>query len=676
VAHTRLSRELNRQIVDVLRHVIAYFGPEPTIETITEALRHLLGDPWSDFMIARARYFVDNPEARNVFDAMISAQLSPGTSRFLAGLLHTLCKDICIMLTDVRPRRTSIATLIDTVMATSLPAHRRQAPARASRQAQPQTQASNQDWSYAVDLVAHTLRVRLSRELNRQIVDVLRHVIVYFGSEPTIETITEALRDLDQAPAIITAAQRYMGGSREINVFQRMVSFRIAPGTRRFLAEVVLQICGNIVKTIRDYNASFSDEYTIADYSRTLAYDRRFSTLINAVMATPLSAQSHQQPQQQSQQPSVAGGFSRKAYQRAYKQLERDLRTTEPAGSTYYERTSVKLDPDNLVTPSGLLSVARIISILNEQRQLPNFTITGEPGVDSGGVTRRVIQTLCDFVKAQLHSTVVGPAGPTQQPAAGSACNLTTLYTLASADPMQVSSCLSSIIVLASRTGNKLDLPLTLGARALLVYGDQPPLDDVYYNYALYEQQAPDEAKALYNLTTLPEQQVEEYLSSYPQQGIQQAATKANRLRWLNAVLKKRLYYPSGDPAERQLAIDLHAALKNLLTPQELKYLFNLFEIDLTKLKVEGDFAKGASWLSRYIQELTPIQLRRLVLFIHGAVSNKPIKVNHSYRSPSHLPVAHTCFGSVDLPDYPDYATFKSKLETALAETDARLYLA
>jgi hypothetical protein len=178
----------------------------------------------------------------------------------------------------------------------------------------------------------------------------------------------------------------------------------------------------------------------------------------------------------------------------------------------------------------------------------------------------------------------------------------------------------------------------------------------------------------------MPDEQVSEYLpmyAQYPQNAdIRQQASTANRMRWLNAVLKKRLYFPSGDPAQRDFVLAIHQQLKAVLTRAQLRYVYNLFEIDLSGLQVVGDYVEGKAWLTQWISEADQNQLRMLTIFVHGTVSNRKIGVQHSNVGIDALPVSHTCAGLLDIPLYPDYRTFKQKLEYAIANTDSAMFLA
>mmetsp|Transcript_14930 Transcript_14930/g.30678 ORF Transcript_14930/g.30678 Transcript_14930/m.30678 type:complete len:293 (+) Transcript_14930:275-1153(+) len=78
-------------------------------------------------------------------------------------------------------------------------------------------------------------------------------------------------------------------------------------------------------------------------------------------------------------------------------------------------------------------------------------------------------------------------------------------------------------------------------------------------------------------------------------------------------------------------------------------------------------------WLSQTLAQLSPDNLRRFLIFCTGSPSLPPdtegfeITVQRVPQSEA-LPVAHTCFSKLDLPDYKDQALFEGKLMKAIQE--------
>ena len=79
-------------------------------------------------------------------------------------------------------------------------------------------------------------------------------------------------------------------------------------------------------------------------------------------------------------------------------------------------------------------------------------------------------------------------------------------------------------------------------------------------------------------------------------------------------------------------------------------------------------------WLPQTILQFSPDNLRRFLIFCTGAPSLPPkssssitIVVQYN-RASEALPIAHTCFYKLDLPDYPDQDMFVSKLMKAIQE--------
>lgn len=79
------------------------------------------------------------------------------------------------------------------------------------------------------------------------------------------------------------------------------------------------------------------------------------------------------------------------------------------------------------------------------------------------------------------------------------------------------------------------------------------------------------------------------------------------------------------------------------------------------------------TWLPQTIEQFSIDNLRRFLIFCTGspslphAASALEITVQYLPASAS-LPVAHTCFFKLDLPDYPDQNHFVEKLMTAIQE--------
>jgi len=83
--------------------------------------------------------------------------------------------------------------------------------------------------------------------------------------------------------------------------------------------------------------------------------------------------------------------------------------------------------------------------------------------------------------------------------------------------------------------------------------------------------------------------------------------------------------------------------------------------------------SKIPKWLPQTILQFSPDNLRRFLIFCTGSPSLPPAasdtRIGVQYNRPSNsLPVAHTCFFKLDLPDYPDQSIFVEKLMKAIQE--------
>ena len=81
------------------------------------------------------------------------------------------------------------------------------------------------------------------------------------------------------------------------------------------------------------------------------------------------------------------------------------------------------------------------------------------------------------------------------------------------------------------------------------------------------------------------------------------------------------------------------------------------------------------AWLPLAVEQFSPENLRRSLIFCTGAPSLPPagllagFEIGVQYQRCSEaLPVAHTCFNKLDLPDYRDQALFVEKFMKAIQE--------
>lgn len=129
--------------------------------------------------------------------------------------------------------------------------------------------------------------------------------------------------------------------------------------------------------------------------------------------------------------------------------------------------------------------------------------------------------------------------------------------------------------------------------------------------------------------------------------------------------------------------------LVSIFTPQELELLTcGMPEIDVKDMQQHCTYvhysrsSQPIRWLWQMLEQFTQEQRAKFVAFVTGS-SKVPLEgfkalrgqedvitrmsVHRSYNIQG-LPCAHTCFNQLDLPDYPDEATMRSKLLLALEE--------
>ena len=99
-------------------------------------------------------------------------------------------------------------------------------------------------------------------------------------------------------------------------------------------------------------------------------------------------------------------------------------------------------------------------------------------------------------------------------------------------------------------------------------------------------------------------------------------------------------------------------------------------EAVMSVLKFQGysSTSRIPKWLPSLVQQFSPDNLRRFLIFCTGSPSLPPAVASSVeilvQRQPTSeaLPVAHTCFFKLDLPDYSDQGIFQAKLMKAIRE--------
>lgn len=82
-------------------------------------------------------------------------------------------------------------------------------------------------------------------------------------------------------------------------------------------------------------------------------------------------------------------------------------------------------------------------------------------------------------------------------------------------------------------------------------------------------------------------------------------------------------------------------------------------------------------WLSNILGQWEPSQAERFCRF---ATSSRQVPTDFNFNVINYsgglerVPVAHTCFSTVDVPNYSDEATLKAGLEKALEFSDIKSY--
>ncbi|KAL6055612.1 hypothetical protein QOT17_016668 [Balamuthia mandrillaris] len=169
--------------------------------------------------------------------------------------------------------------------------------------------------------------------------------------------------------------------------------------------------------------------------------------------------------------------------------------------------------------------------------------------------------------------------------------------------------------------------------------------------------------------------------------GLNVLVTERNRLDYL---LKYVFFYLGAALPLRSFVRGVQQVcprhLLTLFTPAMLQMLVSgVSEFSVEQMKrltnVSSQFLSGAGgmlldWFWECVEEMTSEERALLLAFITGSSSLPPegsgaalaITLTLSKASKESLPVAHTCFNTLVLPEYPDKGTLQRKLQTAIHE--------
>jgi hypothetical protein len=340
------------------------------------------------------------------------------------------------------------------------------------------------------------------------------------------------------------------------------------------------------------------------------------------------------------------------------------------------------------------------------------FRIQDQRGVDLGGVTRMILYKCAEFLSFKLKKD-------------------REFYYICYQDgtplPDHYLGALTTFFLLVLLTGTKVDLPLSPGTLYLFANGNKK---DLIYRHsdmsaqdsgwrggtrgeldapgkikletlmALYRMENPEELNMLLNMINMSDEQMAASLPDYPQssqvpQGAEYKST--TKLAWLTAVLHKKLFYPfTNDPLTLpkmsvllpkiwydESEMERPALLKEGPT-YGMSMISSHFRIPMSAdvmlaiPVVAGRGSTGAvvnrniSHLKRFITE-HPDRWEKLLVYIHGSLrTDKEITINNVAGG---LPVAHTCFGSMDVKPYETYEQFERDFIYAMDNTSG-LHLA
>jgi hypothetical protein len=190
----------------------------------------------------------------------------------------------------------------------------------------------------------------------------------------------------------------------------------------------------------------------------------------------------------------------------------------------------------------------------------------------------------------------------------------------------------------------------------------------------------------------MSEEQLGEYLPQYPQSSqVPQGAeySSSNKLAWLTTVLYKKLFYPySADTSQlinviSKMPAHWYPYRQYGRTMYSVSMISGLFKVPLTQEVISAipvvpghnpnaSVTRNIGYVRRFLQA-HPDRWEKTLVFIHGSLrTDKEISINHVAGG---FPVAHTCFGSLDVKPYETYEQFEREFMYAMDNTSG-LHLA
>ncbi len=350
------------------------------------------------------------------------------------------------------------------------------------------------------------------------------------------------------------------------------------------------------------------------------------------------------------------------------------------------ENISISSLPDVLTDKDFNSIMTDIGSQMDGYRGFPlKFTIQDQAGYDMGGVTRMVMYKLGEYLSTTLKK-------------------VNGLHYLCYEDGTPLKDKflkhMATFFMLVMITGTKVDLPLSFGIVFALAKGNKskilkaPGLMPLETLMALFRREDPEELKALINTLNMTDAELAEILPDYPQSSQVPQGTEyksSNKLAWLYSVLFKKLFYPySANTSPLVKVINMlpdfwYSYSSMRATEYSVSMIAELFKVPLTleiisAIPVVSEFddehaesiTRNIEFLKRFLRTHPELWEKTLV-YIHGSLrTDKEITIRHSF---SGLPVAHTCFGSMDVRPYDTYEQFEREFIYAMENTSG-LHLA
>jgi hypothetical protein len=298
-----------------------------------------------------------------------------------------------------------------------------------------------------------------------------------------------------------------------------------------------------------------------------------------------------------------------------------------------------------------------------------NFRASADSAIDYGGVTRAV------FTKASLYiKEVMNRDG------------FNRLY-FPTRTPRGFGAKLAHVIKMSLLQGVVLGIPLSYGLLHFIQAGPKT-VKEMSLPTLMYLCGQDNHTELMQALNYIGDDSLEVLVDMEPKGhfghlgGQDVEVTKDDRYEWLKRHLYHLLYRTGKNTALKEFyESDVWKPDSRLRFALKAGSLIEMAEVLGESLTLEGmleiieraEYEPGVvhlkDYLKRYARAVTVGDLAKLLIFGTGS-SDQSVDLKFKVGSAGKLPVAHTCFNTIDLDQYTDYGKFKQHMDMALSASD------